>query len=114
MGEYDTRITYDWRPGHFAGCRIIESDRMVDLVEDWSAVRSPGRARRRRRQGHRQNIVVRLVPKREALQLPNGDIVMHPARVAELQRKMAESTRRLVDRMTEDLIYGRNTPGGPR
>jgi hypothetical protein len=38
----------------FGGVRIIESVRMVDQVEDWSRVRSPSRAARRRRQGHRQ------------------------------------------------------------
>jgi hypothetical protein len=42
-----------------AGVRIIESLHMVDRVEDWSRVRSPGRAARRRRQGHRQNLVIR-------------------------------------------------------
>ena len=41
------------------GMRVITSDVVGDPYEDWSAVRSPSRARRRRKQGHSQRIVNR-------------------------------------------------------
>ena len=49
MGEFGT----------IAGVRVITSDAVGEPYEDWSAVRSPGRARRRRAKGHPQCIVVR-------------------------------------------------------
>lgn len=39
------------------GMRIVRSDHLTRMVEDWSGVRSPSRARRRRRQGHQQRII---------------------------------------------------------
>lgn len=69
------------------GMRIIEDAGLVDLTEDWSRVRSPSRAERRRRQGHRQNIVVTATPKQEAY--VNGRvIVMHPAMAAQLRAQV--------------------------
>ena len=67
------------------GIRIIEDKNMVDAIEDWSRVRSPGRAARRRRRGHRQNIAVRLVPKPYAYVADDGRAVMHPDIAAQLR-----------------------------
>lgn len=73
------------------GVQIIESLSMVDYVEDWSRVRSPGRAARRRRQGHRQNIEVRAVPRMEALSMDGGrTIVVHPEVGREMRRWISE------------------------
>jgi len=64
------------------GIRIIESLAMVDLVEDWSRVRSPGRARRRRHK-HRQNIRIIAVPKTQAVSIDGGrTLIMHPVMAA--------------------------------
>lgn len=72
------------------GLKIISSPEMVDgPFEDWSRVRSPGRARRRRHK-HRQNIRLYYTPKPEFIRLPNGTLVGHPAMVAKL-RKAAEA-----------------------
>jgi hypothetical protein len=59
-----------------APVRIVESWALYDVVEDWSRVRSPGRARRRMRK-HRQNIVTRHVPKPDAY-VVGGVTYMHP------------------------------------
>ena len=59
--------------------RIVESLHMVETIEDWSKVRSPSRAVRRRKQGHRQNIVVRHVPRKDAISIDGGRTFMvHP------------------------------------
>lgn len=72
-----------------AGIRIIEDWKMTDAVEDWSRVRSPSRAERRRRQGHRQNIRTTLVPKPDAVSIDGGrTFVMHPETAKEFYRKM--------------------------
>lgn len=70
--------------------RIIEDDKMVDSVEDWSRVRSPGRAARRRRQGHRQNIVITGKPKTHAISMDGGrTLIMHP----EMARQLRAATK---------------------
>lgn len=72
------------------GFRIIEDELLVDTIEDWSGVRSPGRARRRLRQGHRQNIRTVQVPKKGAIAIDGGrTFVVHPAVAAELRRQIA-------------------------
>jgi len=38
---------------------LIKSDLLTDYYEDWSKVRSPSRARRRMRYGHKQNVILR-------------------------------------------------------
>jgi hypothetical protein len=74
--------------------RIVRDIHMTDTVEDWSRVRSPGRARRRRKLGHPQNIVYRQVPKKDAVRF--GDtLLMHPetakALAAMIEKQMEET-----------------------
>lgn len=74
----------------FAGITIVERLDMVDLVEDWSRVRSPGRARRRRRK-HPQNIRTIAVPKREAIAIDGGrTLIMHPEMARQLRAQIQE------------------------
>ncbi len=73
--------------------RIIESFEMVDgPFEDWSAVRSPARARRRRHK-HPQRIRFFWKPKLNVIQLPNGDMVCHPVVAQELRLQLAKQER---------------------
>lgn len=72
-----------------SGLRIVTDDRLTVPVEDWSDVRSPGRARRRRAK-HRQRIRITHAPDRRAYNLPGGMIVMHPVLAAELRERIAE------------------------
>lgn len=67
------------------GMRIVECEEMRDVVgEDWSKVRSPGRARRRRRK-HRQNIQPLYKPQEKFLVMETeGVIFCHPAMAARL------------------------------
>lgn len=59
------------------GTRIVEDASLTVLSEDWSRVRSPARAKRRRKAGHPQRIRVVTVPNPDAFQM--GDqIFMHP------------------------------------
>lgn len=64
------------------GVEIRETLMATEPFEDWSRVRSPARAARRRRQGHRQNIVHRRKP--AAYQI-NGVIFAHPDIVRQLR-----------------------------
>ncbi len=70
----------------FSAVRIIESVEAYEPVEDWSRVRSPSRAERRRRQGHRQNIEIRHKP--IALQHADGYFIVHPAIADQLRREI--------------------------
>jgi hypothetical protein len=69
----------------FGGMQIIESDAMVESFEDWSRVRSPGRARRRMKYGHRQNVQTLQKPRCDALIVDNRMFV-HPVVAHELRR----------------------------
>ena len=63
----------------FDAVRVIEDRKLVDMVEDWSRVRSPSRAERRRRLGHRQNITMVAVPNKTVYSLDHGrTLIMHP------------------------------------
>jgi hypothetical protein len=68
----------------FRGSRIIESLAMVDgPFFDWSACRSPGRARRRFKRGFRQHVRQYYKPRRDALSLDGGrTLIMHPETAA--------------------------------
>lgn len=72
--------------------RIVESLHMTTTFEDWSRVRSPSRARRRLRQGHPQNIVVRQVPRKDAITLDGGITYhMHPETARALRAMLPEA-----------------------
>lgn len=75
----------------FGGMRIIEDASLTDPYEDWSGVRSPSRARRRMGRGHRQNVVIKRTPKKDAYIIGNHTIVMHPVMAAELRWMTKES-----------------------
>lgn len=74
----------------FGGILIMEdASRVVFDREDWSRVRSPGRAARRRSK-HRQNIVMLYKPDPNVIQF--GDrLIMHPAIAAEVRRQVREA-----------------------
>jgi hypothetical protein len=59
------------------GIEIVRSSMMTEQMEDWSRVRSPSRARRRRLQGHRQRIVYATVPRRDLIWI-GGKLIGHP------------------------------------
>jgi hypothetical protein len=68
---------------------IRTSEHLVRTLEDWSAVRSPGRARRRLRRGFAQRIVFRTVPRDDAIRLLDGTLVMHPVAYERLKAALA-------------------------
>ena len=75
-------------PQMYAGMQVFLDRNLVDYVEDWSRVRSPGRARRRRKK-HPQRIVMRAVARKEAYRF-QGKLFMHP----DMWRELQELTRR--------------------
>lgn len=75
----------------FAGLRIVESLALYDVVEDWSKVRSPGRARRRRAK-HPQRITYRHVAKPDAYRIGN-EIHMHPETARRFREMLAQRGR---------------------
>lgn len=76
-----------------AGLQVIEDRSLVDSVEDWSRVRSPGRARRRQRYGYRQNIRIVKVPKKEMFILGGNKLVVHPDFLPEVIRQYNGAVR---------------------
>lgn len=66
--------------------RIVESALCADQVFDFSQCRSPARAARRLKRGIRGRVSVTWVPWEHAYRLPDGAIVMHPDKAAQLRR----------------------------
>lgn len=78
-------------PATFRGMQIrVDDELMSEWYEDWSGVRSPGRAARRRKRGFRQRIVLRKRPKQEFMKFENT-IIMHSEMLKILKKKMAEN-----------------------
>lgn len=74
------------------GLLIVEDANMVEQVgEDWSGVRSPARARRRRARGFPQRIKPIMAPKKQIYRV--GDrMIMHPQTARILREKIANET----------------------
>lgn len=77
MTPVSTKAGLRGMPNSLDGIRIIEDPLLTETVEDWSRVRSPSRAARRRKQGHWQNIQYVQKPKWTVLGFGNA-LVMHP------------------------------------
>ena len=75
----------------FGSIRIVESELLViGPFEDWAAVRSHGRAARRRKRGFKQNIRLFYKPDPNMRQLPDGSLAGHPMTVDILRREIAK------------------------
>jgi hypothetical protein len=82
----------------YMGLKIVENPFMTKTTEDWSRVRSPSRARRRRWK-HKQNIVTHTVPDRNFYMTPYI-VICHPAMVRELRKAMEDNSARPTDPAT--------------
>jgi hypothetical protein len=79
----------------FGGLKLLSSDAMTVPAEDWSQVRSPGRARRRLKRGHPQRI--RHYPAADPKVIITRDaIIGHPVTIARLARDLPTIGQRRV------------------
>ena len=70
--------------GGYASLRVVENPSLLVSYEDWSQVRSPARARRRRHK-HPQRIVIRQKPDPTIYRMDNT-LILHPAVADQLKR----------------------------
>lgn len=70
------------------GVRIIESWEISKMVEDWSEVRSPSRAVRRLRQGHKQRVKRMKVPADPIYDKQRNIIYAHPEHARILRQQV--------------------------
>lgn len=68
------------------GIQIIENSMLTEPYEDWSQVRSHGRARRRMKQGHKQRVRHLQKPSDKVYRM-DGYLVMHPVVAAALRSR---------------------------
>ena len=81
--------------------KFISNPHLTVLVEDWSDVRSPSRAARRRKQGHPQRIRTQVLPDPKFYTI--GDIVAaHPETMRKFQDKISDR----INSHFEDAIFG--------
>lgn len=71
----------------YAGLRVVANPNMTIVVEDWSRVRSPSRAKRRMKRGFAQNVVRRVEPDPTVVKMGNT-LVMHPDTMRALRAKL--------------------------
>lgn len=114
MGEqcaFDEIEIRSRRISTYAGIRLVSDPLLVDVIEDWSEVRSPSRAARRRRQGHPQRISYREIPKPEFYHLPGQNlIVAHPKTIDRIHTRLADDLERRREAQIMDVVLGRS-PG---
>lgn len=91
---------------------IIEDPNMTDTVEDWSEVRSPSRAARRRKRGHQQRIRYVTKPKPQIYQV-GSMLVMHPEIARDVRAKIAargDAISRSFERQMMATLSGLPSP----
>lgn len=103
-----TNPIYGWTIGQNAlSVKIVESVYMTEVIEDWTRVRSPSRAKRRMRYGHRQNIQYHTVPRRDVISLDGGrTLVCHPAVLRELGKRLSQDMEKRMDALLTQSLYG--------
>jgi len=82
--------------------RFVESPHMVEPepLEDWSRVRSWSRAKRRRKQGYRQNIKLYYPPRKDMITVDGGKTyLVHPETLRAIREHIREQARRAVKGM---------------
>lgn len=89
----------------FHGMALVESSHLtIPGPDDWSRVRSPGRARRRLKRGYRQNIRPTLLPNPPLFVCEGeGKVFGHPATLATLRRQIES---RHADQLEAAFIGG--------
>lgn len=77
---------------------------MTEEYEDWSGCRSVARAKRRRKRGHRQNVVIRSKPRSEFWHDKINNIVYcHPEAYKKLQEIVKEVGRKTREKLEDDF-----------
>lgn len=88
--------------GLFLGVRFVESSHLtLPGPDDWSRVRSPGRARRRLKRGFRQNIRPTQIPDPNLYLLRNGSYVGHPATIHKIREQASAYDQRQAERQRD-------------
>lgn len=78
---------------HISGLPVFASPHLtVGPFEDWTRVRSPARARRRRKRGHRQNVTLYTLPDPNLFATPTA-IYGHPDTLAKVAAKLSTLAR---------------------
>jgi hypothetical protein len=85
--------------------KFIPTQHMTVTDEDWSDVRSPSRAERRRKQGHPQRIRYVTRPDPTIIETPDGWYA-HPETLKKLQEKLHERGCYHQEKMFNNLMFG--------
>lgn len=86
----------------FRGVRFIESLYHTEAVEDYSACRSPSRAKRRLKRGIVGRVKVRQVPRKDATSLDGVNFIIHPVTL--------RAAREHLETFAKDWSAGNITP----
>lgn len=88
----------------FSAPQFKTNEYMLEYYEDWSGCRSIARAKRRRKRGHRQNVVIRSKPSSEFWHDKTNNIVYcHPEAYKKLQEIVKEVGRKTREKLEDDF-----------
>ena len=86
--------------------RFVPNSLLYTVEEDWSEVRSPSRAARRRKQGHKQRIRIWHKPDPKFYHLDDGTVIAHPETIRFAQAELAKRSEVKARQMHNNLFYG--------
>lgn len=91
------------------GLDIFENELLTITVEDWSNVRSPSRAKRRRKRGFPQRVKTEVRPDPKAYRI-GSRIYMHPAMLRIMREHFRDRMTGEIDRQFLAAIRGDRLP----
>lgn len=97
----------DWKiTESFCIPRIMTNKLLTEEVEDWSRVRSPSRARRRMKQGHRQNVRIVTVPSKKVIHDRERNIMYcHPDLYRQIQEHVEVEMNKMVSMVSRSPLF---------
>ena len=86
--------------------RFIPNSLLYTVEEDWSEVRSHGRAARRRKQGHKQRIKIWHKPDPDFYEIDAGVMLAHPETIRRVETELAKRSEVKARQIHDNLFYG--------
>lgn len=90
----------------FPALRFVPNSLLYTVEEDWSQVRSPSRAVRRRKQGHKQRIRIWHKPDPKFYHLDDGTLIAHPETIRLAEAELAKRAEVKMKQRHDNMFYG--------
>ena len=90
----------------FCAPKLMINDLLVEEYEDWSRVRSPSRAKRRMRSGHRQNVDIKQRPSSRVIHdKVNNVMYCHSETYKRMREHIASQMAEFQERQMQSILF---------